>query len=199
MHRNLQVEFSRAISPSVRQGHRTAEEPAGRGLGRAGGGGAGQLPGGDAGQRRADVPHRRAQTTLQGWSRTVQCQRHRANTTAGTRASAVRSPRSWVSGYCTKWRIQGQFSLLVFTFVKRQDLAEKLNTYPLRFLITSNNLPQHKLCVRKRELALNRNINSTFNKFPWRIILTNGGDAKYIFPPCQSQLRFRELINCLTY
>ena len=29
--------------------------------------------------------------------------------TAEIRFFAVRSPRFWVSGYCTKWRIQGQF------------------------------------------------------------------------------------------
>ena len=29
--------------------------------------------------------------------------------TAELRFSVVRSPRFWVSGYCTKWRIQGQF------------------------------------------------------------------------------------------
>ena len=43
--------------------------------------------------------------------------------TAQIRFSAVRSARVWVSGYCTKWRIQGHFSWLVFTFLERQDLA----------------------------------------------------------------------------
>ena len=29
----------------------------------------------------------------------------------------MRSPRFWVSGYCTKWRIQRKFSQLVFTLI----------------------------------------------------------------------------------
>ena len=37
-------------------------------------------------------------------------------------------PRRWVSGYCTKWRIQGQFWSLVLTLVKRQNVAKKLDS-----------------------------------------------------------------------
>ena len=40
------------------------------------------------------------------------------------RFSAVRSPRFWVSGYCSKWRIRD--SLLVLTFVERQNVAKAL-------------------------------------------------------------------------
>ena len=36
--------------------------------------------------------------------------------------------RFWVSGHCTKWRIQGSFDSSYFTLVKRQNLAKKLNT-----------------------------------------------------------------------
>ena len=43
----------------------------------------------------------------------------------------VRSPRFWVSGYCTKWRIQSSFhSSDVITSVRRQNVAQKLNTSP---------------------------------------------------------------------
>ena len=37
---------------------------------------------------------------------------------------AVRSPWFWVSGYYTKWQIQGRFSKLVFT-LQRQNFAKK--------------------------------------------------------------------------
>ena len=51
--------------------------------------------------------------------------------TAELRIFAVWSLRFWVSGYITKWRIQGQFWKLVFTLVKRQNLGKKLNILSL--------------------------------------------------------------------
>ena len=41
---------------------------------------------------------------------------------------AVRSPRFWVRGYCTKCRIQGSFWKLVPMFIKHQDCQETENS-----------------------------------------------------------------------
>ena len=108
---------------------------------------------------------------------------HRANTLF----SAVRSPRFWVSGYCTKWRIQGSFdssssrSLNVKTWPRNSILS--IDTY--RY-VSSMHLPQHKLCTTKTVLALEVNFFSTFTEFtwPWRRTLTNWNDVKYVVPRC---------------
>ena len=73
----------------------------------------------------------------------------------GNALSAVRSPRFSVSGYGTKWRIQGCFdssysrSFNVKTWPRNSIL--RLVTY--RYVCWMH-LSQHKLCTRKTELAL---------------------------------------------
>ena len=110
--------------------------------------------------------------------------------TAEIRFPAVRSPRFWVSGYCTKWRIQGQFSWLVFLILQRQNLAKKLNTQPPHFHIRSLNAFVATLYCAPRKWSLHSRWNFYLG-FHWvtrppRWTLTNGTDVKYVFPRCRS-------------
>ena len=111
---------------------------------------------------------------------------HRLDTVE-IRFFCVRSPRFWVSGYCTKWRIQSSFdsSYSRLLNVKSQHLPTK----PIRSLDTfryvrSMHLLQHKLCTRKTELALEVKFYIKYHWVTrsWWRTLTNGSDVKYVFP-----------------
>ena len=112
---------------------------------------------------------------------------------------AVRSPRFWVSGYCTKWRIQGSFHssysrLLNVKTQETQYLASILSDTFVKCM------SQHRLCTRKMDLALEVKFMSTFTEFTrlwWRTLtngsdvknvfpLTDGSDVNYVFPRCQA-------------
>ena len=93
----------------------------------------------------------------------------------------------WVSGYCTKWWTQGQCSYRVSIFVKRQDLAKKLDTWPdTRWWASSRHLPQHEFTQGKQSLRSWWHFISTYVytdlTLPWRRTQTNGSDINLSRP-----------------
>ena len=82
--------------------------------------------------------------------------------TAEIRFSAVRSPRIWVSGYCTKWRIQGK---------PRNSILSPDTFRYVRWM----HLSQYKFCTSKMGLQMARwNFISTFAS-----MATNAGQRKW--------------------
>ena len=92
--------------------------------------------------------------------------------------------RVWfrVGGYCTKWRIQGQFCLarLHFRYTSRHSILS-LDRY---WYVSSIQFPQRKLCTGKIELALDvrfcLDVHSVFTAIGRT--LTNGSDVNDVFP-----------------
>ena len=85
----------------------------------------------------------------------------------------MRSPRFWVSGYCTKWGIQGSFDSSQVTFVKKFNLGSILTDKLVRYVFS-----QHKLCTGRTEHS-RWNLISTFRRS-----LTNGSDVHMYSAVC---------------
>ena len=100
---------------------------------------------------------------------------------------AERSPRFWVSGYCTKWRIQDSFyttnsrSITPKSSQETEYLASILSDTFVESICHDIGCALGKWILTRGEIYLD--FHWVYTSTWWRT-LTNGSDVKYVFPRC---------------